>query len=51
MIKDLDDKIFKYYIYIEYYNVALDFARGLRSEKTFNIIFNKESKISKEQLM
>ena len=24
MIKDLDDKAFKYHIYIEYYNVVLD---------------------------
>ncbi len=42
MIKDLNDKIFKYYIYIEYYDVALDFVRILRLEKTSSIIFNKE---------
>ena len=42
MIKDLNDKVFKYYIYIEYYNVVLDFIRGLRLEKVSSIIFNKE---------
>ncbi len=42
MIKDLGDKVFKHYIYIEYYNVALDFIQGLRSEKTSNIILNKK---------
>ncbi len=51
MIKDLNDKIFKYYTYIEYYNVALDFTRDLRPEKTLNMIFNKEPKISKEYLI
>ncbi len=42
IIKDLSKKTFKYYIYIEYYDVALNFAKKLRSEKTLNIIFNKE---------
>ena len=42
MIKDLDDKAFKHYIYIEYYNIVLDLVKGLRSEKTVSIIFNKE---------
>ncbi len=42
MIKDLNEKTFKHYIYTEYYNVALDFARSLKSEKTLNIIFNKK---------
>ncbi len=42
MIKDLDDKAFKYHIYIEYYNIALDFVRSLKSEKTSSITFNKE---------
>ncbi len=51
MIKDLDDKVFKYYIYVEYYNTALDFVRGLGPEKTLNMIFNKEPRISKEQLV
>jgi len=51
MIKDLNDKIFKYYIYIEYYNIALDFVKGLRPEKTSNITFNKELWISKEHLI
>ncbi len=51
MIKDLNDKVFKYYIYIEYYNVVLDLMRGLRLEKTSNIIFSKELYISKEYLI
>ncbi len=42
MIKDLNDKAFKYYIYIEYYNIALDFTRDLRPEKVSNIMFNKK---------
>ncbi len=42
MIKDLDDKIFKYHIYIEHYNVVLNFVKILRFKKTSNIIFNKE---------
>ncbi len=51
MIKDLNNKTFKYYIYIEHYNIALNFTRNLRSEKTLNISFNKEPKISKEHLI
>jgi len=50
MIKDLGDKIFKYYIYIEHYDITLDFAKGLRFENLLNIIFNKEPRISKEHL-
>ncbi len=42
MIKDLNTKIFKHYIYIEYYNITLDLIRILRPEKTLNITFNKE---------
>ncbi len=42
MIKDLDDKAFKYHIYIKYYNVALNLVRSLELKKTSNIIFNKE---------
>ncbi len=51
MIKDLNDKVFKHHIYIEYYNVVLDFVRSLRSEKTSSITFNKELRISKEYLI
>ncbi len=51
MIKNLDDKIFKHYIDIKYYNIALDFARNLKSEKTLSIIFNKEFRILKEHLV
>ncbi len=51
MIKDLDDKTFKYYIYMEYYNVALDFVRDLGLEKISSMIFNKELRISKEHLV
>ncbi len=51
MVKNLKDKAFKYHIYTEHYNVALDFARGLKSEKTLSITFNKEPRISKEHLI
>ncbi len=51
MIKDLNDKIFKYYIYIEYYNTALDFIQILKLEKTSNITFNKKLWISKKNLI
>ncbi len=51
MIKDLNDKTFKYHIYIEYYNVVLDFVRILRLEKTLSIIFNKELWILKKHLV
>ncbi len=51
MIKDLDDKVFKHYIYIEYYNIALDFAKDLGSEKIINMIFNKKFRISREHLV
>ena len=51
MIKDLENKVFKYYIYMKYYNVALDLARNLRLEKTSSIIFNKELRILKEHLI
>ena len=51
MVKDLNDKIFKHHIYIEHYNIALNFAKGLRPEKTSNITFNKELRISKEHLI
>ncbi len=44
MIKDLNDKAFKYYIYTEHYNIVLDLVRGLRSEKTSSITFNKKSR-------
>ncbi len=42
MIKDLNEKTFKYYIYIKYYNFALDFARSLKPEKALSITFSKE---------
>ena len=51
MIKDLNEKVFKYYIYIKYYDVALDFIRSLRFEKASSIIFSKEPQISKEYLI
>ncbi len=37
MIKDLNDKVFKHYIYAEYYNVVLDFVRRLKLKKTSQI--------------
>ncbi len=51
MIKDLNNKAFKHHIYIEYYNIALDFAKSLRPEKTSNITFSKEPRISKKHLV
>ncbi len=51
MIEDLDNKIFKHYIYIEYYDTTLDLIRSLRFEKISNIIFSKELKILKKQLI
>ena len=51
MIKDLNDKTFKHHIYIEYYDIALDFVRSLRLEKTLNMIFSKKPYISKEYLV
>ncbi len=51
MIKDLSEKTFKHHIYIEYYNVALNFIQSLKLKKTSSIIFNKELRISKEYLM
>ena len=51
MIKDLNNRTFKYYIYAKYYDAALDFIRRLKPEKTLNITFNKELRISKEHLV
>ncbi len=51
MIKDLGKKVFKHHIYIEHYNVALDFVRSLKPKKILNMIFNKELRISKEYLI
>ncbi len=50
-IKDLNNKTFKYYIYTEHYNIALDFARGLKLKKISSITFNKEPRISKKHLI
>jgi len=47
IIKDLEDKTFKHHTYIKHYNTALNFAKDLKLEKTSNMIFNKESRISK----
>ncbi len=51
MTKDLEDKVFKHHIYIEYYDAALDFIQRLKPEKTSNITFNKELRISKKHLI
>ena len=51
MTKDLNDKTFKHYIYIEYYNVILDLVKILKPKKTLNITFNKELRILKEHLI
>ena len=42
MIKDLNEKVFKHYIYIKHYDIALNLIRNLRPEKVSNMIFNKE---------
>ena len=42
IIKDLNEKTFKHYIYIKHYDIALDFTQNLRPEKASNIIFNKK---------
>ena len=42
MTKDLSEKAFKYHIYIEHYNIVLDFARSLKPERALNMTFNKE---------
>jgi len=51
MIKDLNEKTFKHYIYAKHYNVVLDLVRRLKLKKTSNMTFNKESRISKEHLI
>ena len=51
MIKDLNNKTFKYHIYIEYFDVVLNLVQGLKPEKAVNITFNKELQISKEYLI
>ena len=51
IIKDLNDKIFKHHIYIEYYDIALDLVQILGLEETLNITFSKELQISKEYLI
>ena len=51
MIKDLDDKAFKYHIYIKYYDITLNLARSLKLEKISNITFSKKPRISKEYLV
>ncbi len=42
MIKNLNNKTFKHYIYIEHYDIALNLIKILRLKKTSNIIFNKK---------
>ncbi len=42
MVKDLNEKIFKYYIYVKHYNVALNLVRSLKPEKTSSITFSKK---------
>jgi len=42
MIKDLDDKAFKYHTYVKYYDIALNLIQNLKLEKVLNITFNKK---------
>ncbi len=51
MKKDLEFKIFKHYLYIEYYIVVLEFVRFIGIEKTVSITFSKEFKIIKRHLI
>jgi hypothetical protein len=51
MIKDLENKAFKYHLYSEHWNTALNLARILKPEKTHNIIFNKEPRLQKRDHM
>ena len=51
MIKDLDDKTFKHYIYIEHFDIVLNFARSLKPEKAASMTFSKELRISKKYLI
>ncbi len=51
MVKYLKLKIFKHYLYIEYYIIALEFVHFIRIDKTTNMIFNKELRIIKRYLM
>ncbi len=51
MIKDLKDKVFKHHIYIEHYNITLDFAKDLKPKKIISIIFSRKLKILKEHFI
>ena len=51
MIKDLNNKTFKHYIYTEHYNATLDLVQILKPKKTSNITFNKEPRILKKHLI
>ena len=48
MIKDLNNKVFKYYIYIEYYDIALYFTRNLRFKTINNFFFKPIFKLIKK---
>jgi len=49
--KDLKIKTFKYHFYIEHYIVVLEFIQFIETNKTANIIFNKELKIIERYLI
>ena len=51
MERDLGLKTFKYHFYIEYYIVVLEFVRFIETDKTVNMIFNKEPRIIEGHLM
>ncbi len=51
MIKDLNEKTFKYHIYIKYYDIVLNLIRRLKPEKTSSITFNKKLYILKKYLV
>jgi len=51
MEKDLRIKVYKHHFYAEHYIVTLEFIRFIRTDKTANIIFNKELRITEGYLM
>src|SRR6266699_3268570 len=51
IVKNLNKKTFKHYIYTKHYNDVLDLVRNLKPEKASNITFNKKPRISKKYLI
>ncbi len=49
--KDLKTKVFKHHLYTEHYIIVLEFVRFVGTDKTTNIIFSKELRITKRYLI